>query len=166
MSRYKIKKKKVPNLYAPKKEIKLNGRIGFGLHANTEHLLNILKEMNDVQYGGIIIIDFSDVDFLYPSGLNTIVCTGINLIVAKNQFIKQRDPKNRDVSDFLDYSGFRDIVGIGMRDSKIEQPDTTYKIHPFDNVDDNEISKLIDVIENELNMSLSVKIGFMKILLN
>lgn len=112
--------------------------------------------MNEVPYGGIIIIDFSNVDFLYPSGLNTIVCTGINLL-DKNRFIKQIDPKNREVSDFLDYSGFRDIVGIGMRNSKIQQPDTTYKIHSFDTVDDNEISKLVDVIEKELNMSLSVK---------
>ena len=110
--------------------------------------------------GDTIYIDFSDVEFLYPSGLNTLAVVGQYLMWKKNCKITQTYPKEVQVKNFLVESGFCELVGLNAKtDPNIPPHDGSYiyKIKTFAWPDDFEIEKLIDVIEKELRLSDRVR---------
>lgn len=106
-----------------------------------------------------LFLDFSDVEFFYPAGINILTLIGYYLMSKKSFKIRQNLPTKKEVNDFLSISGFKHFVGLKNNKDvkKTNSPNETYKIRRFDWVNDNEIDNLIKMIETELKMSLNVK---------
>jgi hypothetical protein len=156
MPSHKIKRQKKRNPFAPIVTVKFCGRVGFGLHADTVHLLNCIRKMYEVTYKGNLELDFTDVDFIYPSAINVIVIAGQYLINKNNCFIRNMYPKNEEVKGFLIESGFADVVGVSSQKTS-KNNDQTFKIAQFNWANNDEIDRLISVIETELCISLDAK---------
>jgi len=136
--------------------IKLLGRFGFGLHANTDHVLQCAEDILKAKEKDEIYLDFSDVEFLYPSGLNILIVLGKYLANTRNCRILQNEPKDPEVKNFLLESGFSHEVGVKLEtNGRVPPHDESYiyKIRNFTDIDDYEIERLIDVIEKELKLS-------------
>jgi len=144
------------------KTVKLLGRFGLGFHGNTEAVLECAKELLAAKQGEKIFIDFSDLEFLYPSGINTLVVIGNYLMQKRGCSIKQNFPKDAEAKNFLIESGFSHTVGIKVNRDESAAPHNgsrIYKVRQFTMVDDYQIEKLIDVIEKELELSQVVRFG-------
>ena len=154
MGSKKIKKKTKPNLNAHKIIVKFQGRVGFGLHSNTNELLYALSEMSQAVYGCVLVLDFMDVEFFYPSGLNSIVTLGSYLIKTKSCFINHLTPRNDAVNAFLIQSGFDENT---THKHKAQQDSFTFGLRNVAWANPNEISGMIDVIEQEVPLTLQAK---------
>jgi len=140
--------------------IKLLGRFGLGLHADTERLVECVEKMMAAEYGEVINLDFSEVEFFYPSGINALAIIGLYLMNAKKCYIKQNYPSSVETKNFLIESGFCDLVGVNPKVDPRVPPHNggyIYKIRKFISVDDDAISEMIDVIEKELQLSGNVR---------
>lgn len=143
-------------------KIKFKGRIGFGINGNTQELLSCLKQMCTFGYSGRIILDFSEVVFFYPSSLNIIVVAGLYFIKNHRCIIEQKEPVSPDANNFLKHSGFCDAVNLSafkIKDGQkqIFDEQTTYKIRNLIRPDGSETQKLLDIIETQLKMTLTIR---------
>lgn len=153
-----------PNPLFLRKEtkIKFKGRIGFGINGNTQELLKCLKEICTYGYSGRIILDFSEVDFFYPSSLNIIVVAGWYFLKNHRCQIEQIEPVSPDANNFLKHSGFCDAVKLSTFKIKegqkqIFDEQTTYKIKNLNRPEGSETQKLLDIIETQLKISLTIR---------
>jgi len=141
-------------------EVKLTGRFGLGFNANFEIVLECAKTMLTAKEEEEVFLDFSDVKFLYPSGINVLVAIGRYLQYQRKCSISQNFPKDKEVCNFLDESGFSKEVGVSVpMDSNIpaHNVEYIYKMRQFTWLNNFEVEKLLDVIEKELQMSPAVR---------
>ncbi len=141
-------------------KIELLGKFGIGVDANIDNALNGFQKMLEAKEGDEIFFDFSNAEFLYPSGIVCLITLGKYLMTARKCLIKQNRPKDAKVNNFFVDSGFCNIAGImPVRDKSVVPINGTriYKIKQFEYMDDFEIEKLIDVIEKELKLSGQIR---------
>lgn len=140
--------------------IRLLGRFGLGLHADTDNVLECTQQILKVRENEQIFFDFSDVQFLYPSGIAILITLGNYMMLKKNCKITQNYPKNPEVKNFLSESGFAKMVGVTTPLDITIPPHNgsyIYNVKQFFYVDDFEIEKLLDVVEKELALSSQVR---------
>jgi len=143
------------------KTVKLSGRFGLGLHADSNNVLECAKEMLNINENEGIFIDFSKADFLYPSGINILLIIGKHLQITKRCKIRQNFPENPEVKNFLVESGFSEEAKVKIPVDKSIPPHNgkyIYKIRQFGWPDDYHVEELIKVIEEELALSDKVRL--------
>lgn len=159
-----MKKKRYP-VYLKKNTsfneiIKLSGRLGIGFNADESKFIEALSKLIHVKQNSSIFLDFSNVTFLYPSAINSLVTLGKYLISSRNCRITQNAPADSDVRNYFVKSGFTAMVGImDLPYNKNVKIDETklFKLQRFEYVNEFEIEQLISVIETELKLTLFVK---------
>src|SRR3990167_42466 len=101
-------------------KIELLGKFGISVDANIDNALNGFQKMLEAKEGDEIFFDFSDAEFLYPSGIVCLVTLGKYLMTTRKCLIKQNRPKDAKANNFLVDSGFCNIAGImPVRDKSV-----------------------------------------------
>ena len=130
--------------------VKFSGRIGFGENADTEHLIECLRKMQEVTPYGVLLLDFKEVTFFYPSALNIVFLSARNLMDKKRCLVSNTPAVRNDVNEFLVQSGFASCTGVVQE--VMCGSEATYMLKNFTWVNDHEIDKILNVIQQQINL--------------
>ncbi|MEW6536504.1 MAG: hypothetical protein AB1454_12915 [Candidatus Auribacterota bacterium] len=137
-------------------EIKICGRFGLGFHGNRDVVLECIEKLVSVKPKSTVKINMSELDFIYPDGMNILTTLFVNLLFFQKCSIDIIHPQNRHVSEYFTLA--RCDAFFGSSDIDIEKIfKNSYKLKNFRYVDDYEIDKLLKVIKSELDFSDQVQ---------
>lgn len=139
--------------------IRLEARYGFANNTR-KHCIDIIEKILKVPRNGIIKFDLSNLEFVYLDVIIILVSLVDYLEKHKDIRFCLVKPKSDPVLTFFSECGLLDKWGLDehfFKISKYGNNPHSYEIHYFTQTDDDEIDKILDVIQRQLNISLQVK---------